>query len=371
MTDILARLTHARTTAMNDDISEPMGEKRRRHMARLDTMEDAEAEIASLRAQLAELTRERDEARDERRALRLVLTMAHTVVAHHDWDAQIPTTAVGQLAQALGRLSQAAGPSVSDLVERLRASEGDAMMAAHPTPLELEAADEIERLRSENERLTGRVAEHEAVWNDSAAMHVNLLRARILSRDQALHLAGATDYDSLRARVAELEGENERLAKLVYVPGLRKCAKCGFVLVTSNLHAHTGAVTANDKAGTCPNCNVPLWRVTERDAGNDMVDRATEQVARAVAAEKRVSELEGENERLRSENERLMRDGLEAIAAMQRVASAAEAEVTKLRAAIEAALAVDSQVGETADGKMIDILQAALSQAADKEMAEE
>lgn len=62
------------------------------------------------------------------------------------------------------------------------------------------AEAEIERLRAENERLTGRVAEYEAVWNDSSAMHVNLLRARILSRDQALHLAGATDYDHLKAR---------------------------------------------------------------------------------------------------------------------------------------------------------------------------
>lgn len=60
---------------------------------------------------------------------------------------------------------------------------------------------------------------------------------------------------------------SEDLARLVYVPGLWRCAKCEFTLTQMNLNANTGAVTARDDTGDkCPNCQSPLWRVTERDA---------------------------------------------------------------------------------------------------------
>lgn len=86
--------------------------------------------------------------------------------------------------------------------------------------------------------------------------------------------------DELHTRIRELE-------KLVYVPGLWRCPKCKFSLMQASLNANDGSVTAMDKPGSkCPNCDSPLWRVTERQAGNDMVDRAEEQMLRAVAAEK-------------------------------------------------------------------------------------
>lgn len=88
------------------------------------------------------------------------------------------------------------------------------------------------------------------------------------------------------AQVDALQAEASRLEGLVYVPGLWRCAKCNFQLVQSNLNANTGAVTARDTPGDkCPNCNSPLWRVTERQAGNDIVDRCCEQMGRAKAAE--------------------------------------------------------------------------------------
>lgn len=80
-----------------------------------------------------------------------------------------------------------------------------------------------------------------------------------------------TKRDLRRAeeRIAELEA-------LVFVPGHWQCAKCKFQLVQATLHATNGAVTSRDTPGDkCPNCHSPLWRVTERDAGNDMVDRCT------------------------------------------------------------------------------------------------
>jgi len=94
--------------------------------------------------------------------------------------------------------------------------------------------------------------------------------------------------DALQARINELE-------KLVYVPGLRKCPKCNFQLVQASLNANDGSVTSLDKPGEkCPNCDSPLWRVTERQAGNDMFDRCEEQMNRAVAAEKALAGKERE-----------------------------------------------------------------------------
>lgn len=49
MSDIIDCVKHAITTANNDDISEPMTEKRMRHVARVEYMEQAIAEIERLR----------------------------------------------------------------------------------------------------------------------------------------------------------------------------------------------------------------------------------------------------------------------------------------------------------------------------------
>lgn len=48
-----------------------------------------------------------------------------------------------------------------------------------------------------------RIAELEAVWSNPAALHVNLLRSGY-PRENALHLAGATDYDAIKAENATL-----------------------------------------------------------------------------------------------------------------------------------------------------------------------
>lgn len=74
------------------------------------------------------------------------------------------------------------------------------------------------------------------------------------------------ELDRLRAEV-------ERLESLVYVPGLWKCAKCGCAVVSSTLSATTGQVKADDKPQDCPNGCGPMWRRTEREAGNELADR--------------------------------------------------------------------------------------------------
>lgn len=70
-------------------------------------------------------------------------------------------------------------------------------------------------------------------------------------------------------RELTLQAEIDRLEKLVYVPGLWQCAKCTFQLLQGTIHANSGAITPRDQTGEiCPRCETPLWRVTERDAGN-------------------------------------------------------------------------------------------------------
>lgn len=80
------------------------------------------------------------------------------------------------------------------------------------------------------------------------------------------------DYVDLPPSVVKaLEQKNaeiERLEKLVYVLGHWKCAKCGFYLVSTNMHVPSGAFSANNEPQQCANGCGPMWRVTERDAGN-------------------------------------------------------------------------------------------------------
>lgn len=91
----------------------------------------------------------------------------------------------------------------------------------------------------------------------------------------------------LASRVAELEA-------LVYVPGLWCCAKCQFQLVQASLHAQSGTVSSRDVPGDkCPNCDVPLWRVTERQAGNQMVDRCEAAVLRSRDLELALHQIAG------------------------------------------------------------------------------
>ena len=72
----------------------------------------------------------------------------------------------------------------------------------------------------------------------------------------------------------EFQRRIKELEALVFVPGLWRCAKCNFELVQANLNARDGTVTARNQPGDkCPNCDAPLWRVTERDAGNRLADR--------------------------------------------------------------------------------------------------
>lgn len=72
----------------------------------------------------------------------------------------------------------------------------------------------------------------------------------------------------------------QEIERLVYIPGVWRCAKCGFGLVQSNLNARDGSVTARDDPGEkCPNDGAPLWRVTYKDELAEAYERWEEQAA--------------------------------------------------------------------------------------------
>lgn len=89
----------------------------------------------------------------------------------------------------------------------------------------------------------------------------------------------------LRAEVERLTKERDELARQVYVPGLWECARCGCNLVVTEIHAATGAMRAGEEPQRCPNDCGPMWRKTERKAGNEVCDRLDAEIAKREAAE--------------------------------------------------------------------------------------
>ncbi len=114
------------------------------------------------------------------------------------------------------------------------------------------------------------------------------------------------DIDILRNRLAKAEAERDALKKLVYVPGLWRCAKCKFSRQSMNLHAVTGTISAKADATTepCPNGCGPLWPVTERLAGNDLCDRLEKAEAHAKAWRKFRADVEAAEYNHGSKSER-------------------------------------------------------------------
>lgn len=73
----------------------------------------------------------------------------------------------------------------------------------------------------------------------------------------------------------------------IFVPGAFACPKCAFRLTKSNLNASDGSVTVNDECDDdCPNCEIPLTRVTWRDDARDAYGTAEVQMERALKTER-------------------------------------------------------------------------------------
>lgn len=109
----------------------------------------------------------------------------------------------------------------------------------------------------------------------------------------------APQYERLKRELTVLHSEVERLERLVYVPGVFQCAKCKMVLVSTTLNVTDGTAKANTEPQPCPNGCGPLWRRTERDAGNELCDRLDKEHDARVAASALAAQREAEIEVLR------------------------------------------------------------------------
>src|SRR6516165_9952866 len=61
------------------------------------------------------------------------------------------------------------------------------------------------------------------------------------------------ESDALRAEIIRLRARVAELERLVYVPGVMRCAKCKCSLVTTALDASSGRFAADSSPQTCPN----------------------------------------------------------------------------------------------------------------------
>jgi len=126
----------------------------------------------------------------------------------------------------------------------------------------------------------------------------------------------AADRDDLRAALAEAERQRDEWKarfqaqeKLVYVPGMWRCARCQFTLVQATFNALDGTVSARDKPGDkCPNCDAPLWRVTERDSGREVSLRCEQAVIEAADLRKEITVMTSQRDAARAALEPFARD---------------------------------------------------------------
>lgn len=90
----------------------------------------------------------------------------------------------------------------------------------------------------------------------------------VLARDRILCLIA--EKAALKKQLEDLRDATAKteMAEL-YVPGVWRCAKCKFRLITTTMSAASGAMTPNQEPCKCPNCNTPMWRVSWKDEAKE------------------------------------------------------------------------------------------------------
>ncbi len=88
--------------------------------------------------------------------------------------------------------------------------------------------------------------------------------------------------DQSSETLATVTRERDKLRHKLYRPGVLRCAKCNFRLISSVLNADTGAIYAQETTEHCPNDGAPMWRVSWEEEcrasdkwGDDILARAT------------------------------------------------------------------------------------------------
>ena len=173
-----------------------------------------------------------------------------------------------------------------------------------PAPLRSLTADEIasieRRLEYENigkawvrgllATISNLRARNEALEAERDLILAGFNEAQALAAEQKARAEAADSTPStLRTRNEALTAEKDELAKQVYVPGLWKCAKCKCTVVSTLIDANSGRFAANHEPQQCPNDCGPMWRVTEREGGNNVADALDRMLERAEAAESTIA----------------------------------------------------------------------------------
>lgn len=117
---------------------------------------------------------------------------------------------------------------------------------------------------------------------------------------------GGLDLDERRAVVEWAIAEIDRLEEMVYVPGLWRCAKCDCRTMRAEIRVLDGAMRPLDKPQQCPNGCGPMWRVTERQAGNDLADRVGTLGAMVADLQKQLGSIERAREQAIKGQERYL-----------------------------------------------------------------
>ena len=87
------------------------------------------------------------------------------------------------------------------------------------------------------------------------------------------------------------------------VPGRWRCPKCNFSLSVQSLNLGDGTVTMSDKPGeVCPNDGSPMWRVSYREAYEELCETANSERFAAICVLERLVEAEGASVTILCEN---------------------------------------------------------------------
>jgi hypothetical protein len=116
--------------------------------------------------------------------------------------------------------------------------------------------------------------------------------------------AGGLTADERREAVEWAIAEIARLEEMVYVPGLWRCTKCDCRTMRHEVRVADGAFRGLNDPQQCPNGCGPMWRVTERDAGNDLAEKVGQMGAQIADMQRQIGQAERLEEQTIEERDR-------------------------------------------------------------------
>jgi hypothetical protein len=146
----------------------------------------------------------------------------------------------------------------------------------------------------------GMIAEFRQKAISTQAAELDALRGEVRTEDNTDVVIGdfIAQYDEaaggvmMDADTAQLLArEFKRMRGLIYCPGVLRCAKCEFRLVKVSLCVTDGNAYADESPDTCPNCDVPMWKITWKDEAEYIDKVAESQLNRALEAEATIAQL--------------------------------------------------------------------------------